>query len=528
MRKVLRVKAAGALVMFVFVLASLPAPCAEGAPTQGEQQEQGGIAKRLGIRLRSFIPGASASMYFEPTTTGGNVKLLALGLPEPQTLMPGATTYLVWAVASGEQPIRVGELRTDTGGNGGLEFGRPAEFARYSVIVTAEPSTGVLNPEGVMVLASRAGAVTTFFGERQNTVAGARLRRLSNELGRRVRSKRARTDFFTEVDSALGANGGGRTLELFGEEVTPDAHGLARVTSYDRKGYLRAVFTNFALPQVVGANTYIMWSTMPSGRIVYMGSLPKDSELNNTDIYVRVAGILTDDFDLFITAEMRRPVSRPSGRRALTSVSPLDLASQYGAMEGRVVDAEDKPVPGATVSAVALSPAGPGAPAATHADQNGRFFITDLTPGSYMLYAAKEEEGYLSTSLSFFTADPGAVPKAAVAPQQITTDVVLHLGTKAARLVGRVTDAETGESIERAEVTLIRADNPNNTQLTGPNRPGGIFQLIVPALPFRLKISASGYRDWYYGADGTREHWGILRIPPDTTQELTVPMRRVK
>jgi hypothetical protein len=500
------------------------------ALTQGPGQEP---AKRLGVRLRSFIPSASASMYFEPTQAGGNVRLTVLGLPGPETLMPDGRVYVVWAVASGVHPIRVGELRTDASGSGGLEFGRPEQFERYSVIVTVEESSAVLNPTGVMVLASRAGAVTSFFGERETDTSKSRLRRMSNELARRAKLQGYRTDFYAEVDGALAASGGGRTLELFGDEVTPDAHGLARVTSRERKAYVRAAVTNFPLPYTVGANTYVLWSILPDGRIIYMGSLPTNSDLNNTDIYVRVGGVATDDFDLFVTAEMRRPVSRPSGQRALSTRLPQELVGQSGGVEGRVVDGTGNPIAGALVNALYVNQPGQSrqgaAPASARSDEFGRFFLNDLRAGTYLIYASKEADGYLSSFFPFFITDPATMPpRVSVFERQITQNIVLQLGAKAARLVGRILDAETTRPVERAEIMLSREDDPKNFILTGPNKAGGIFQLQVPSVPFRIKVSARGYEDWYYGGDGTRQHAAPIQLIPNTTKELIVNLRPVK
>ncbi|HYE65559.1 MAG TPA: carboxypeptidase-like regulatory domain-containing protein [Pyrinomonadaceae bacterium] len=498
-------------------------------PARGQVRDQS-LPKRLGVRLRSFIPGASGSMNFEPTITGGIVRLTALSLPRPQTLMPDARNYVVWAVASGERPIRVGELRVDASGNGGLEFERPASFERYSVLVTAETSTASENPIGVMVLASRAGAVTAFFGEKERRMNESRLRRLNEELRRRARASRlAPSDFFAEVDQALNASaGGGRILELFGDEVTPEAHGLARVTSLNQKAYVRAAVTRLPLPTMVGANTYVLWSVMSDGRIVYMGSLPT-TNLNDSDIYVRVGGFNSDDFDLFVTAEMRRPISRPSGRRALSTRSEQDVLARVGAIAGQVVDSAGNPVAGATVSAVPENQTAGGMPpitfTAASTDEGGRFYLEGVTPGTYIIYAAKESAGYPSTSFNFFVADPRSAPKVTVGEQQVAQNVLVRLGPKAARLVGRIVDAKTGQPVDRAEIFLTRADNPNNYHITGPNRPGGDFQLLVPSIAFKIKVSAPGYQDWYFGNDGKKERASVMQIAPNATQELTIALR---
>src|SRR5438270_863244 len=151
----------------------------------------------------------------------------------------------------------------------------PAQSILIAIaLVTSETSSNASSPLGVMVLATRAGAVSAFYGVVKKESGKTELRRLRLELGRRSLVRRAAPDFFAEVDGALAANGGGRLLELFGDEVTPDAHGIARVTSRNQEGYLRALLSNMPLPVAVSASTSVMWSVLPSGRSDYMGSLP--------------------------------------------------------------------------------------------------------------------------------------------------------------------------------------------------------------------------------------------------------------
>jgi len=277
--------------------------------------------QRLGVRLRSFIPTASGSMHFEPTPEGGIVRLTVLGLPPPNAVMATAHTFVVWASASGGRVVRVGELQTDASGNGGLQFTRPPTLDSYSVLVTAEPSGAVEKLTGTVVFASLANEVTAFFAEVDKKVR--RSQKAARELSRRSRVRRSTiNDFYGEVDEALkSAPGGGRSLELFGDQIAPGARGSAQVTTLSLKAYVRARFLNLPLPAAVNANTYVLWSVVPDGRIVYMGSLPQTSDLDDTDIYVRVGGF-TSDFDLFVTAEKRRPVAAPSNDRALSSRKP--------------------------------------------------------------------------------------------------------------------------------------------------------------------------------------------------------------
>lgn len=511
---------AAALVVFVC--------CAAGARAQ--QSPQDGPAKRVAVRLRAFIPNTSGSLYFEPTPAGGRVRLTALGLPQPSALLPGARVYVVWAVTAGERPLRLGVVPVDSGGNGGLEFTRPASFERYSVVVTAEPTEEAAHPAGVMVFASRAGAVSPFYGEKRPQLTADQRKALDKEM-KRGWSRPGVRDFYSEVDEALNASaGGGRVIELMGGELAPKAHGVARVASRNENIYVRTVIKRLPLPTEVGASTYVLWGVVPGGRIAYMGSLPTN-DFSNADTYVRVGGFRTDDLDLLVSAERRRPVPSPSGLRALYSnTQGEERGLAYGAIEGRVVDSDGRPVAGATVE---LRPDSktvtPDALPVARTDDTGRFFLDGLVPGDHTVFASKEEDGYPSAYQAFFLASDARPPRVAVADRQVTS-VVVRLGARAARLKATVVDAVSGEPVEGAAVVLVRDDEPEASLSFGTNPRDGSFDRLIPSVPLRLSVQAPGYREWFYGADGTREKARTLRVDNDSTQELTIrlrPTRRV-
>ncbi|HEV2911929.1 MAG TPA: hypothetical protein VGX92_01320 [Pyrinomonadaceae bacterium] len=321
LRVVVAVAAAAVAAVIVLLLCPARPVSARG---NGKEVAAPQETHRLGVRLRSFIPTASGSLHFEPTPEGGIVRLTVLGLPRAQAVMAKATTFVVWASASGGRVVRVGELQTDANGNGGLQFTRPPTLDSYSVLVTAEPNAMAEKLTGTVVFASLANEVTAFFAEVDRSVK--RAQKAARELNKRARLRRPATDFYGEVDEALRtAPGGARFLQLYGGEIAPGASGSAHVTTLSLKAYVRARFQNLPLPATLNANTYVLWSIVPDGRLIYMGSLPQTGELDDTDIYVRVGGVSTD-FDLLVTAEKRRPVARPSNERALSSREPPPAA----------------------------------------------------------------------------------------------------------------------------------------------------------------------------------------------------------
>jgi hypothetical protein len=322
--------------------------------------------ERVDIRLRSLTTRATGNLTVEASEGGGRARLTALNLPDPQTVTANARTYVVWAV-SGGRIVRLGELRRDERGNGGLAFDRPEGLERYGVIVTAETGAEVERP-GDPVLTTRADEAAALYPSKTegnvasntnaaaagntnaaassstaasnstaagNSTAGAASSSTTvagntatanvpvPPAASRSRTRRVAGDFYSEVEDALVASGGGRIIELEGDPAVPHARGAARVTLRASSAYVRANFRGVPLPSSVGASVYVLWGVIPDGRIVYMGSLPATEDLNRAEVYVRVAGFEADDYTLFVTAEHQRPAPSPDGRRLL---KPKDAA----------------------------------------------------------------------------------------------------------------------------------------------------------------------------------------------------------
>lgn len=275
--------------------------------------------ERLDIRLRSFAPGASGHLTVEPSEGGGRVRLTALSLPAPQNFAPAARTYVIWASSEGRIQ-NLGELRLDERGNGGFAFDHPSGFDRYSVIVTAEGVAAPARP-GAPVLTTRAGEAHALFSTRATNTGAPTTSATPAATRPATVSRRPRIsgrDFYTEVDDALAASGGGRRVELEGERIAPRARGTARTAVQTGRAYVRANFAGVPLPSAVGASVYAMWAIVPDGRMIYMGSLPVTEKLSEAEIYVRVGSFDSDSFDLFVTAERQRPVATPSDSRIMT------------------------------------------------------------------------------------------------------------------------------------------------------------------------------------------------------------------
>ncbi|HZG54445.1 MAG TPA: hypothetical protein VEZ40_20255 [Pyrinomonadaceae bacterium] len=324
-----------------------------GAPVDG---------KTLVVRLRSFAPRASGRLEVEPTKGGGRVRLTALNLPSPQSLAPKARTFVAWA--SGGRILRLGELRRGAGGGGSLVFPHPAEFARYSLIVTAERDGRAERPTGAPVFSTRANEVAALFpdlpggrGDDDARAAAARRERrttparplppasaparrttnavttapgaanaspraassAANALSARDDGGSAAGELFTSVDEAIESDAAARTLVLVGDRGARRASGTARVaTRADGTAYVRVRFRRVPPPSRFGrGRRYAMWALNPEDLgTTYMGTLPA-RDLNRRPTYARTAGVNSNRFRLLVTAERRTPAPRPRGQRVL-------------------------------------------------------------------------------------------------------------------------------------------------------------------------------------------------------------------
>jgi len=299
--------------------------------------------KTLVLRLRSFAPRASGRMEVEPTERGGRVRLTAMNLPPAQSLAPNARAFVAWA--SGGRIVRLGELRRNARGVGSLVFSHPTEFARYSLIVTAETSADVERPAGSPVFSTRANEVAALYpgkddDRERRTVARSNIATASrpatnpaNETPRAAaaatttaattaprgggRTRSAAGNFNAEIEEALRNADTARTLVLVGDRGARYARGVARVATQNGTAYVRVRFRRVPPASRFGARSrYAMWALIPEDGTVYMGSLPSRN-LNGTETYARTEGVNSDKFRLLVTAEPRVPTTRLRGRRVM-------------------------------------------------------------------------------------------------------------------------------------------------------------------------------------------------------------------
>lgn len=212
-------------------------------------------------------------------------------------------------------------------------------------------------------------------------------------------------------------------------------------------------------------------------------------------------------------------------------VIPARLSSQdteFGTIEGIVVDVDGQPVAGARVSAVMVGVIHKSPPFA-ETDEQGRFSIKLTALSSYMLHAEREGEWFFGTNSEFFSSGGEVKPTVNVYAGQVTPDVVVQLPPRGAWLVGKVVDASTGKPIKDAQIVLRREDNPK-IFTTAPRRTGteGRFKLLVPSLPVTIEVSAPGYEKWHYREADSTQVADALHLAPADIKKIDIFLQKTK
>lgn len=181
-------------------------------------------------------------------------------------------------------------------------------------------------------------------------------------------------------------------------------------------------------------------------------------------------------------------------------------------VEGSVRDLKGQPLVGATVYSRNMERSSGGSHRiSTVTDYEGKFVLRDLSTGSYEIHAYKESEGYADTFFAFYGINNKAF-RVVYVNGRSTINVVLTLGPKCARLKVSIRNEE-GKPLGGG-LTFVRVNAPGAPYSLGANADS---ELLVPPVPFRFEVSATGYQPWKSG---------IMKLHPGETTGVTVHVKR--
>src|SRR5208282_188051 len=162
-----------------------------------------------------------------------------------------------------------------------------------------------------------------------------------------------------------------------------------------------------------------------------------------------------------------------------------------GEIKGTVTDQDGSPISGATVYAIPQGLAFHDiTPRSVKTDSNGRFdFHGGLQLEAYKIYSQKEADSYPDPFDGFYAAANDQVPKVDLTPNQPSASVTVKLGDKAALLVGRVIDADTG-AVLKARVSFFDALGKGH-HADSATADGTFRALLPPGKDLTLVVSDS-------------------------------------
>lgn len=195
--------------------------------------------------------------------------------------------------------------------------------------------------------------------------------------------------------------------------------------------------------------------------------------------------------------------------------SSARAAQGSGKIVGTVVAQNGVPLADAKVNALRQDtrPEGSGVRYVT-TNSEGQFIIDRLAWGTYSVFAMKEEAGYPDLEPSFYS-DRVKIPVVQITPTNPVGSVSIHLGPKAAVLLGSVSDASTGAPLN-ASFIFVRTHNKKDFLSTSLP---ATYRVLVPAsTAVSLSVTSPGYKSWILQnpldvSSGDEMHLDVQLVP---------------
>jgi hypothetical protein len=217
-----------------------------------------------------------------------------------------------------------------------------------------------------------------------------------------------------------------------------------------------------------------------------------------------------------------------AGLLCLKTSAQISQQTEFsGVITGRVLNEKGQPVAKAEVCANPGEIAWIGELPCGRSDSSGAFTIHVWCPAEYVITAVKEKDDYPDTFNTFYGPPAVALPRVTMKEGQTRQEVTVSLGPAYGQLTGKIRDAETGQPIESVIMDLRHANNPAIFIGRSTGYPKGRLRLPLPPVPVIFKISAPGYREWWYGADGSEERAEALLIETGSTRELAITLQPI-
>lgn len=196
-----------------------------------------------------------------------------------------------------------------------------------------------------------------------------------------------------------------------------------------------------------------------------------------------------------------------------------------GTVAGIVVRSDGKPVQGAQVGVLTQDCVSVGVSPQATSMTDGTFELLNVPVGASDVYAWKTEEQYPDARFAIY-ANHAPAPRIMVTKGRVTTNVVVHLGAKAASISGVALDSDSLSPIFAARVVLQRVGDERIMYSTNVGR-NGEFNILVPPSGTKFMVTAPGYQPWIYPAtDG--QSAGEVKTEAGKQIDIVAKLNRAK
>lgn len=212
---------------------------------------------------------------------------------------------------------------------------------------------------------------------------------------------------------------------------------------------------------------------------------------------------------------------------ACSAAQPQGPAGQgippgFGAVQGQVVSELGKPLSGVSVYTQPVDtknlPTGKLHLVVTN--ENGDFVLGRVEPGVHLICAFKLEAFYPDTGAAAFAENLGALPRVQVEDGKLTRGVTVRL-SKGGKLTGTIVDSRNGQPLKDSRIRLSRRDDPRLFVSTNPNEQAR-FEFVVPSKPFKVEVSAPGYKTW-----NSDRHGEAILVQAESTKDITIRLQKI-
>ena len=162
-------------------------------------------------------------------------------------------------------------------------------------------------------------------------------------------------------------------------------------------------------------------------------------------------------------------------------------------VQGTVINVSGEPIAAASVEVVNPYKPETGILDYVRSDVNGHFKKEGLTPGQYMVFASKPQDGYGDTRIAMFAVGL-KIPELAIHTTDEVVDVEVNIGSRGGYLNGSVLDAQDSSPVTGAHVKVVLETAPDKYMSFGVGEQGN-FTVLVPARPIIVTVRAPGYED---------------------------------